>query len=62
MLKIIRIILTVILLLPTIFFLIFMLGEVFSGDWSGFSHLIQAAPFIVLIYLIWKFPILKKKH
>lgn len=54
------IILTVILAIPGAFFLLFMFGEVLGGDISGFGHLVQALPFIVLIILIWV-PSLKKR-
>ncbi len=46
------VILTVLLSLPTIFFLFFMFGEVLSGDLNGFGHLLQAAPFLILILVI----------
>jgi len=49
-----KIILTVVLSLPSLFFLMFLFGEVFSGDMSGFSHIIQAAPFLILMYLLWR--------
>ncbi len=52
-------ILTVILTLPIVFFMIFLFGEVFAGDLSGFSHILQALPFIIVIILVWSLP--KKK-
>jgi predicted membrane protein len=42
--------------IPLGFLLLFTLGEVFSGDWSGLSHLIQAAPLILLILVAFKKP------
>jgi hypothetical protein len=54
--------LTVLLSLPTLFFLLFMFGEVLGGDLSGFGHLLQAAPFILLIILVWKWPFRKKRN
>jgi len=59
--KKLAVVLTIILALPALFFLTFMFGEVFGGDLSGFSHLLQASPFIILIILIWKWPLRKKK-
>ena len=56
-----KIILTVILSLPTAFFLMFLFGEVFAGDMSGFSHILQALPFIIGIVLVWKWPKTRKK-
>jgi hypothetical protein len=58
--KTLAIILTIILSVPTLFFLIFMFGEVLGGDISGISHLLQALPFILGIVLIWKKPLKKK--
>jgi hypothetical protein len=39
------------LLIPLAFLLFFTFGEVFSGDISGLSHLIQAAPLVLLMLL-----------
>lgn len=47
-----------ILVLPIGFLLLFTFGEVFGGDISGLSHLVQAAPLIILAYLAWKKPFL----
>lgn len=47
-----------ILAVPIGFLLLFTFGEVFGGDISGLSHLIQAAPLIILAYLAWKKPFL----
>jgi hypothetical protein len=44
------------LFLPLGFLLLFMFGEVFSGDLSGLSHLVQAAPLLLLIFLALKKP------
>ena len=44
------------LFVPLSFFLIFTFGEVFSGDLSGLSHLIQAFPVALLIFLAIKKP------
>ena len=53
--------LTVLLSIPVLILLVFTFGEVFSGDSSGIGHLIQALPFLVLIYLVWKWPSGKKR-
>jgi hypothetical protein len=44
------------LLIPLGFLLLFTVGEIFSGDLSGLSHLIQAAPVLFLIILSIKKP------
>ena len=44
------------LLIPLVFLLIFIFGEVFSGKISGISHLIQAAPLLLLIIISNKKP------
>jgi hypothetical protein len=46
------------LLIPLCFLLLFTFGELFSGDISGLSHLIQAAPLVFLILLASKKPCL----
>ncbi|MFC1625889.1 hypothetical protein ACFL1Q_02525 [Patescibacteria group bacterium] len=46
------------LIIPLGFLALFTVGELFSGDISGLSHLIQAAPIIFLIYLSSKKPII----
>lgn len=46
------------LLIPTGFLLLFTLGEVFSGELSGLSHLLQLAPLIFLGWLALKKPLL----
>jgi hypothetical protein len=55
------VVLTVLLSLPALFFLFFMFGEILGGDISGLGHLLQAAPFLFLIFLVWKRPFGKKK-
>jgi len=60
--KSIAAILIVLLSLPTLFFLIFMFGEIFGGDLSGFGHLVQAAPFLLLIFIVYQWSFGKKKH
>ncbi len=42
------------LLIPLGILLLFTFGEVFSGDISGLSHLIQAAPLLLLLFLAYK--------
>lgn len=44
------------LIIPVGFLSLFLFGEVFSGDLSGFSHLLQLIPLFVLIYIAWKWP------
>ena len=46
------------LVIPLCFFLLFTVGEVLSGDISGFAHLIQAVPVLLLIFLAWKRPLI----
>jgi hypothetical protein len=55
-------VLIILLAVPALFFLIFMVGEVLGGDISGLSHLLQAAPFLILIYFVWKKSYLKKNR
>jgi hypothetical protein len=45
------------LLIPLGFLLLFTVGEIFSGDLSGLSHLIQAAPLLLIIFLAFKKPL-----
>lgn len=52
--------LIVLLSLPALFFLVFMFGEVLGGDIGGLGHLLQASPFLVLIFLVWRWGIRKK--
>ncbi|MGD8373653.1 MAG: hypothetical protein PVI21_02230 [Candidatus Woesebacteria bacterium] len=35
-----------------IFFAFFGFGEIFSGDFSGISHIIAAIPFCVIVYVL----------
>lgn len=44
------------LMVPLGFLLMFTFGEVFSGDFSGLSHLIQALPIALLLWLAFKKP------
>lgn len=44
------------LFIPLSILLLFTFGEVFSGDMSGLSHLIQAAPLLLLILFSIKKP------
>lgn len=44
------------LLIPIGFLFLFLFGEVFSGDMSGFSHILQILPFLVLVYIAWRWP------
>ena len=46
----------VLVLVPIAFFLIFAVGESASGDLSGLSHLVQAAPFAILAWAAWRWP------
>lgn len=46
------------LLIPLGFFLMFTFGEIFSGDMSGLSHLIQAVPVALLMFLAAKKPLI----
>lgn len=47
-----------VLFIPIGFLLLFLTGEVLSGDISGFSHLAQALPIVFLAILSWKKPFL----
>lgn len=44
------------LILPVGFLLLFLFGEVFGGEISGISHLLQLIPLLALIYLAIKKP------
>ncbi len=46
----------ILLLIPILFLTYFAVGESVSGDLSGLSHLIQAAPLVILALLAWKRP------
>ncbi|MBU2036161.1 MAG: hypothetical protein ABH819_03750 [Patescibacteria group bacterium] len=54
--KLLRNIAIGLLFIPLGFLLLFTVGEVFSGDISGLSHLIQMAPIILLVFVAWKKP------
>ncbi|MBU1166890.1 hypothetical protein KKC60_00585 [Patescibacteria group bacterium] len=45
-----------VLLIPTLFFLIFLVGETVGGDISGISHILQIIPIIVLGIIGLKYP------
>lgn len=45
-----------ILFLPIGFLLLFLIGEVFSGDLTGLGHLIQLLPLLVLAWFGYKNP------
>lgn len=48
---------TAILLIPSVFLLMFVVGEMTAGSITdGASHLIQLAPIIILLLLGWKYP------
>ena len=59
--KALKIAVSAILALLILFFLTFAVGEVAGGDISGLQHLLQAAPFILVIVLIWWKPLRRKK-
>ena len=44
------------LAIPTIILLLFFFGEVFGGDITGFIHLVQLIPIIIIIFVLWKWP------
>lgn len=44
------------LLIPLGVLLLFLFGEVFSGEISGLSHLVQAVPLLLLLFLALKKP------
>ena len=46
------------LAIPMGFLLLFTLGEVFSGDLSGLSHLLQITPIVFLLILTLKKPLI----
>jgi len=50
-----KIVLLLVLLIPIFFFSIFFFGEVFGGDVSGFGHLLQVLPFVLLWFLVFKY-------
>jgi hypothetical protein len=54
--KIMKLIGIGLLLIPLTVLLLFMFGEVFSGDISGLQHLVQAAPLLFFIFLSVKRP------
>lgn len=56
--KLARNIALVILLVPISFLLLFTFGEIFSGDISGLSHLIQLAPIIIVLIVALKKPLI----
>ena len=37
--------------------LLFMIGEIVGGEWSGLGHLIQVIPILLLMWLGWKRPL-----
>lgn len=43
---------------PIGFMLLFAGGEVFKGDISGYSHLLQIVPFVLVAILLWNRPLL----
>jgi hypothetical protein len=45
-----------VLLIPALFFLLFLFGETVGGDISGVGHLFQIIPIIILGYLAFKLP------
>ena len=50
--RIVKYILIVVLALLVCFFIFMGLGEIFSGDFSGASHLLTTAPPFLIIYLL----------
>ena len=52
---ILKTVILLVLLIPIIFFSLFLFGEVFGGDMSGFGHLLQALPFVLLWFLVFKY-------
>ena len=44
------------LLVPLCILLLFTFGEIFAGDMSGLSHLVQVVPLALLIFLAYKKP------
>lgn len=46
-----------ILFVPLGFLSLFLVGETLTGDWSGFGHLFQLVPLVLLILLAWKKPL-----
>ena len=49
---------TGLLLIPLGFLLLFTFGELFSGSIDGLSHLLQMLPIAVLLFLVWKKPLI----
>jgi hypothetical protein len=45
-----------ILLVPIALLLLLAVGEMVGGDPGGLSHLLQAAPLVILALLAWRFP------
>lgn len=43
--------------LAIVVLLVFGVGEIIAGDWSGFSHIIPALVFGLLLWLGWKQPL-----
>lgn len=45
----------ILLSVPVMILAMFMVGEVFGGDWSGMVHIWQMAPLVALLYLgVWR--------
>lgn len=41
---------------PLAFLMLFLFGELFSGDVSGLGHIVQILPLVLLIFLSWTYP------
>ncbi|MCR4263153.1 MAG: hypothetical protein NUV98_00350 [Candidatus Roizmanbacteria bacterium] len=47
---------TGILGIPTAFLLLFLFGELFSGDVSGIAHIVQIVAVVLVLLVSWKYP------
>lgn len=56
--KALKIIVLIIPGLTVAILLLFALGEMVGGDWTGSGHLLQAIPILLFIWLGWKRPLL----
>jgi len=51
-----KIVASVVLMVPATILLAFALGEMLGGDISGAQHLVQAAPLLLLLLASWRYP------
>lgn len=44
------------LIIPIVFLLLFLFGEIIGGDISGLVHLFQVLPLLIIVFIAWKWP------